>query len=415
MTPASGKRKRDQTDGVLTFPAPLLLPEDDLSLDPEYPPQSVQSWLRAKERNAMTTERNTVYVASPPFAATRFRFMESWTRPNKPSNLTENLRHNSSVLPKADELIRYLTAFYHGVAVKSLPLTLSFTSWEDDPPKVSNKLKSKSKVIPVQTFSSIGLCTSTECIRIRVRPCPDSMFTNQLNLNDLIDVAISILPPDAYALLLLTHHDLYEDDDDAFVCGRAYGGSRVAVISTARYDPHLDSFLGVDRSHSWPASHCETYMKSCCSVSSSKGRKKSALGNSRRRPSPPSSDPESSPLHLALAAHTPNPNTRSLHLARTCLTASHELAHCFGIEHCVYFACAMQGSASLAEDARQPPYLCPVDLEKILRATGADRVERYKQLLEVCHDFAGQEEKGPWNAFGAWLQGHLLELGVHQS
>ena len=38
----------------------------------------------------------------------------------------------------------------------------------------------------------------------------------QLNLNDLLDVAVSILPDDAYAFLLLVEYDLSEDEDDNF-------------------------------------------------------------------------------------------------------------------------------------------------------------------------------------------------------
>jgi hypothetical protein len=67
----------------------------------------------------------------------------------------------------------------------------------------------------------------------------------------------------------------------------------------------------------------------------------------------------------------------ALWLGGVCRTASHELGHCFGIDHCVYCACAMQGSASLAEDARQPIYFCPLDLAKLLHATGADMVDHY--------------------------------------
>lgn len=110
----------------------------------------------------------------------------------------------------------------------------------------------------------IGLNTSTESIGIRWRPSPDGIFPGQLNLDDLLDTAISILPADAYALLMLVEHDLYEDEDDDFCCGRAYGGSRVAVASMARYDPHLDERQNVERNHAWPASHCESYMRACC-------------------------------------------------------------------------------------------------------------------------------------------------------
>jgi archaemetzincin len=61
-----------------------------------------------------------------------------------------------------------------------------------------------------------------------------------MNPGDLLDAAISILPDGAYAHLFLVHQDLFESPEDKFVCGRAYGASRVAVVSIARYNPSLD-------------------------------------------------------------------------------------------------------------------------------------------------------------------------------
>lgn len=101
-------------------------------------------------------------------------------------------------------------------------------------------------------------------LRIRTRAAPDGLFPRQLNLDDLLDTAISMLPEDAYALLFLVNHDLFEDDGDTFVCGRAYGGSRVAIVSGARYSPDLDGIRSVERQHAWPASHCENYLSACC-------------------------------------------------------------------------------------------------------------------------------------------------------
>jgi archaemetzincin len=104
----------------------------------------------------------------------------------------------------------------------------------------------------------------------------------------------------------------------------------------------------------------------------------------------------------------------------------------------------MQGSASLREDVRQPPYLCPVDLAKVLEATGVKRVrsnrrkmkgradgddednvmskeeqqdqraqrerqrQRYEALLEVCNR---HRETGMFAAFGAWIRERLREEG----
>lgn len=80
----------------------------------------------------------------------------------------------------------------------------------------------------------MGLTTSAESIGIRTHPWKDGIFKGQLDLDELLDTAINILPDDAYALLMLVEHDLFEDEDDDFCCGQAYGGNREAVVSTAR-------------------------------------------------------------------------------------------------------------------------------------------------------------------------------------
>lgn len=76
---------------------------------------------------------------------------------------------------------------------------------------------------------------------------PDGVLPYQLNLNGLLDVASSVIPEDAYAILLLVEQDLFEDEDDDYCCGRAYGGSRIAVVSTARYNPSMDALQKVDK------------------------------------------------------------------------------------------------------------------------------------------------------------------------
>jgi hypothetical protein len=122
--------------------------------------------------------------------------------------------------------------------------------------------------------------------------------------------------------------------------------------------------------------------------------------------------------------------------ARMCKTVTHELGHCLGLDHCVYYACGMQGSASLREDMRQPPEVCPICLRKVIRgilgeerkkrnnknnkrrikgvenvAIGAEKnmgrgnvsddgslrvkeeeklvLRRYRELLRVCKEFSG--------------------------
>ncbi|KAI1702553.1 peptidase family m54 domain-containing protein [Ditylenchus destructor] len=259
----------------------------------------------------------------------------------------------------------------------------------------------------------LGLRTATELIRVRERPSRDGLFQCQLNLDDILDAAISVLPRDAYALLIVVNHDLFEDDDDDFVCGRAYGGSRVAVVSTARYHPLLDVMQGVDREHAWPASHCQAYLKQMCVKEDTRRKKARKIEEEDNL----TVSGTSLPLEAALVAHKILPSlvesttsaipsssasiSTGLWLSRICRTAAHELGHCFGIDHCVYYACAMQGSASICEDNRQPPYLCPVDLAKVIQATGATIKDRNVALLSFCDRFP---EVHLFAAFAAWIR-----------
>ncbi|KDR81884.1 hypothetical protein GALMADRAFT_240156 [Galerina marginata CBS 339.88] len=397
------KRNSSDLDDIShsAFPGPLILPNDDLALDPRYPPQSLRSWLRLEERNEVTPKKNAIYVAAPPDIGSDVQFVRSWSNPQKVGKLS------SVTPPQVADVIDYLSAFYHGLPVKPFPAKeLRFASWDAGTSK-----RSKSK-IPAY----IGLNTSTECVGIRARPSPDGVFAAQLNLDDLLDAAISILPKDAYALVLLVEHDLFEDDEDIFVCGRAYGGSRVAVISTARYHPNLDRTANVEREHAWPASHCASYMHACADDSSTRPKKKAKLQDDASLPTLPPPHQTVSPIQAAIIAHKalPAPESlaelRGLWLGRVCRTASHELGHCFGIDHCIYYACAMQGSSSLAEDARQPPYLCPVDLAKVLQATSTTAEARYRALLAFCDQHT---DVHLFAAFAAWIRAHLARDSAH--
>lgn len=361
-------------DDPWTFPAPLLLPGDDLSEDPEYPPQSLQGWLDEEDRNPVSAKRKTIYVVTAPTIEDEVQFMRSWEGcPVEEQQVTK---------PSPQVILDYLQAFYHGLPVKPLSrLAAAFTAWDEH-----SKAKRKS-----HQPKYVALKFGNECVRIRIRATPDGIFGGQLNLDDLLDAAIAMLPKDAYALLLLVNQDLYEAEDDEFVCGRAYGASRVAVVSSSRYNPVLDDHQSVDRLHAWPASHCDRYITSCCTTSRSGAKRQKKSNSTKPSQSKDASSVSSSPLMAAISIYrdleTSNlsPSALStLWLGRVCRTAAHELGHCFGVDHCVYFACAMQGTASIREDARQPPFLCPVDLAKLTHATGTTATQRYKALLDFC-------------------------------
>lgn len=412
---AAGEAKNSAT-GVSnsTFPAPLLLPGDDLALDPRYPSQSLRSWVHEKDRNIVTNARKIIYVAGQPSVAAEVDFVCDWEHPT-----TEQLDAcmSAAAPPSHKDVAHYVKAFFHGMQLQILLAEFfHFTSWEDERPKSRKRAKSANPKM-------IGL-TTTEMVGTRTRPCPDNIYKHQLNLNDLLDAAISALPEDAYALLMIVNHDLYEDEDDDFCCGRAYGGSRVAVVSTARYNPILDEAQNVDKDHSWPASHCKAYIQERCEAGSSSmhpGAKKACkpnnvteLDNNLSSPSPLRAAVSTSHDLIASSALQQNEPTwlSNLWLSSVCQTASHELGHCFGMDHCVYYACVMQGTASLAEDVRQPPYLCPVDLAKVLRATGVNEKERYEAILEFCK---GRRETPMFAALKAWVEAMMGDLGWAES
>ena len=185
----------------------------------------------------------------------------------------------------------------------------------------------------------------------------------------------------------------------------------------ARYNPNLDATHNVEREHAWPASHCEAYIQRCCGEPTKRMAEISGKNTKQAKSGGEKSSlgaVTDTPLQAAVAAHkvSASPDPSGVWLARVCQTSSHELGHCFGIDHCVYYACAMQSTSSLAEDVRQPPYLCPVDLGKVLRATGADKLGRYEALLSFC---ANHAQIPMFAAFGAWLESRFRSMTIMEA
>jgi archaemetzincin len=105
------KRAKSEANSPDTFPAPLILPDDDLALDPTYPPQSLRSWIRGKDRNKITPAQRTIYLAAPPRIDLDIDFLEKWAL-LKPASATKIKQ------PDAQHVLDYLKAFYHGLPVK---------------------------------------------------------------------------------------------------------------------------------------------------------------------------------------------------------------------------------------------------------------------------------------------------------
>jgi len=156
----------------------------------------------------------------------------------------------------------------------------------------------------------------------------------QLLTGDILNLLKTRLPEDAFALLGITMTDLYPDPGWNFVFGQASLRDRVGVYSFARYDPR---FYG----------------------------------------------------------QAPTADSRMLMLRRSCKVLAHETGHMFGIEHCVWYRCVMNGSNHLAEADARPLHLCPVDLRKLQWSVGFDVIERYQRLRDF-HRQAAFEDEAQW-------------------
>jgi archaemetzincin len=144
----------------------------------------------------------------------------------------------------------------------------------------------------------------------------------QLLTSDILYFLERRVPSDAYCLAAITMEDLYPRPSWHFVFGEASLTNHAAVFSFARYSPN---FAGEHDSLS-PA------------------------------------------------------DARNLVLRRSCKVLAHEIGHLFGLYHCVYYRCVMNGSNSLAESDRKPLELCPVCLRKLCYSVGFDPVARYEEL-----------------------------------
>jgi archaemetzincin len=143
------------------------------------------------------------------------------------------------------------------------------------------------------------------------------------------------LPDDAFCMIAVTMADLYPDPSWNFVYGQASPAQRTGVFSFARHDA---MFFGKDRPDDFDA----------------------------------------------------------LMLRRSGKTLVHEIAHIFGLAHCIYFRCVENGSNHEAESDSRPHHLCPICLRKLRYATGADLEARYRDLAYFYSQHIGWEEEEAW-------------------
>ncbi|KAK1660155.1 hypothetical protein BDP55DRAFT_532589, partial [Colletotrichum godetiae] len=423
-----------------TFPGPLVLPDDDLALEPRYPPQSLRSWATGEWRNRITEGRKTLYVADFPGVEEGLASMvREWEVPVLEGAATDGFGGGLKQ-PRVEDVVSYFEAFYHPLPVEILPTAFRFVKWDESVP-----LRGKEKK---ETPFRIGLATGSSAnaavIGIRCRPSPDGIAKYQLNLNDLLDALSGVLPVDAYAACMLIAQDLYEDEDDDFCCGRAFGGSRICTVSSFRYRPAMDGVMGVERGHGWPASHCGRFMEGAGGEMEADGKGKGRLKKGEKKEKVGGGEVlvdlrkvKGTAMGFAISASrnvlVPREASRNkkqaeedlygMWFSRVARTAVHEVGHCLGMDHCVYYACVMQGTGGLGEDSRQPPYFCPVCEAKFIWGLGETGVveggrggrwmegrmrEVEKERMEVMGAFCERwKGVGMFAGLGGWLEARL--------
>ena len=164
----------------------------------------------------------------------------------------------------------------------------------------------------------------------------------QILTRDVLDFFETKLPRDAFCLLGITMDDLYPAESWNFVFGQASLVDRVGIYSFARYDP---VFFGQKRD--------ADYSK--------------------------------------------------LILKRSCKVLAHETGHMFGLRHCIYFNCAMNGSNHLGESDSRPMQFCPVCLRKLQHSTKVDVVKHYRDQQQFFAKVGFDEES-------AWLNRRIEKI-----
>ena len=184
-------------------------------------------------------------------------------------------------------------------------------------------------------------------LRVEVLPClavSDSITSRvnpytrkrQILTGDVLSILKKKVPADAFCVLGITMVDLYPEPSWNFVFGQASLRERVGVYSFARYDP---AFYGKKRGKDY----------------------------------------------------------ERVLLRRSCKVLVHETGHMFGLLHCIYFKCVLNGSNHLQESDSRPVHLCPVCLRKLQHSIGFDVVDQYSKLFRF-YKKVGFDDETRWTA-----------------
>uniref|UniRef100_A0A2K5PSM7 Archaemetzincin-2 n=1 Tax=Cebus imitator TaxID=2715852 RepID=A0A2K5PSM7_CEBIM len=220
-------------------------------------------------------------------------------------------------------------------------------------------------------------------------PSPDKHSIYIQSIGDILKFLKKKKPEDAFCIVGITMIDLYPRDSWNFVFGQASLTDGVGIFSFARYGSDFYSL------------RYEGKVKKLKKTSSS---------------------------DYSIFDNYYIPEITSVLLLRSCKTLTHEIGHIFGLRHCQWLACLMQGSNHLEEADRRPLNLCPICLRKLQCAIGFSIVERYKALVQWIDDESAgtlgatpkhsPEDNGnlpkPVEAFKEWKEWIIKCLAVLQ-
>ncbi|CAI2374251.1 unnamed protein product [Moneuplotes crassus] len=189
-------------------------------------------------------------------------------------------------------------------------------------------------------------------LNVKSRGKSDSI---QYSAKQILTKAKRKIPKDAYAMICVLNKDIYSREDWNFVFGYASLRARIGVFSFARYDP---SFFNDD--HGMTSEEVEDTVQ-----------------------------------------------------FRGIKVMCHEIGHMFGLKHCTYYRCIMNGSMSSEEALLKPCYLCPICLKKLYFVVQCDILSRYQALNEACEISQLFEETSKWYSEAIdYLQDQYTAEGV---
>ena len=111
----------------------------------------------------------------------------------------------------------------------------------------------------------------------------------------------------------------------------------------------------------------------------------------------------------SLARYLPETREHPM-LLRAVRVMCHEICHMFGMKHCVYFSCLMNGSNHAKEAISRPTFLCPVCLRKLYFVCSFDIRERYQGMLNFWENIPSLDGSDKPKIYAddiEWLRGRL--------